>query len=57
MSEENIYSAGLYLRLSKDDGDKQESKPAGMQETIFDRKDVIVWQLQTAVSIWHRWVT
>ena len=35
MSEENIYSAGLYLRLSKDDDGRSESVSIGTQRDIL----------------------
>ena len=35
MSEENIYSAGLYLRLSKDDDSRNESVSIGTQRDIL----------------------
>ena len=37
LRSENIWNAGLYIRLSKEDGDKAESESVSSQKAILER--------------------
>ena len=37
MRESSIFKVGIYIRLSREDGDKQESESIGNQRKIIER--------------------